>query len=181
MEGTALKKLVAIGVGAAVYIVLARFAAVPTPIPNITIQVTYAFLALMAFIYGPIVGFAIGFIGHTLNDVMVYGNPWFSWIIVSGIFGFATGLVGKIVKIENFDKIKVIKFLVSEVIICAIGWGTIAPMLDIVIYKEPSAKVFLQGITAGTSNFITVAVIGTLLITAYSKTIVGKGSLKKEV
>lgn len=180
MENLTIKKIVAIGIGAAVYIVLARFAVIPTPIPNITIQVTYAFLALMAFIYGPIAGFAIGFIGHTLNDVIAYGNPWFSWIIVSGFFGFATGSVGKIIKIENFDIKKIIKFLISELVICIIGWTLIAPLLDITIYKEPASKVFLQGITASIFNYISVAIIGTFLIIAFSKTIIEKGSLKKE-
>ena len=33
---------------------------------------------------------------------------------------------------------------------------------------------------AGAANFISVAVLGTILIFAYSKTLVNKGSLKKE-
>ena len=70
MEANSIKKVVAMGIGAAVYIVLSRFAAIPTPIPNTTLQVTYAFLALMAFVYGPVVGLGIGFIGHTLNDML---------------------------------------------------------------------------------------------------------------
>lgn len=74
MEANSIKKVVAMGIGAAVYIVLSRFAAIPTPIPNTTLQVTYAFLALMAFVYGPVVGLGIGFIGHTLNDMLFYGN-----------------------------------------------------------------------------------------------------------
>ena len=78
MEEKSIKKVVAMGIGAAVYIVLSRFAAIPTPIPNTTLQVTYAFLALMAFVYGPVVGLGIGFIGHTLNDMLLYGNVWFS-------------------------------------------------------------------------------------------------------
>ena len=45
MEATAIKKVVAMGIGAAVYIVLSRFVAIPTPIPNTTLQVTFAFVA----------------------------------------------------------------------------------------------------------------------------------------
>ena len=40
MEASAIKKVVAMGIGAAVYIVLSRFVAIPTPIPNTTLQVT---------------------------------------------------------------------------------------------------------------------------------------------
>ena len=36
MEATTIKKVVAMGIGAAIYIVLSRFVAIPTPIPNTT-------------------------------------------------------------------------------------------------------------------------------------------------
>ena len=36
MERLEIKQVVAIGIGAAVYIILSRFAAIPTPIPNTT-------------------------------------------------------------------------------------------------------------------------------------------------
>ena len=61
-----------------------------------------------------------------------------------------------------------------------ITWGIIAPGLDIVMYKEPANKVFLQGATAGIINGLAVAVLGTILIYGFSKTIVKEGSLKKE-
>ena len=112
MEANSIKKVVAMGIGAAVYIVLSRFAAIPTPIPNTTLQVTYAFLALMAFIYGPVVGLGVGFIGHTLNDVLSYGSVWFSWVIATAFFGVCMGLLGKMIKPENFDKAKAVKFII---------------------------------------------------------------------
>lgn len=117
MEEKSIKKVVAMGIGAAVYIVLSRFAAIPTPIPNTTLQVTYAFLALMAFVYGPVVGLGIGFIGHTLNDMLFYGNVWFSWVLATAFFGLCMGLLGKIIKVENFDKAKVVKFIIGDIII----------------------------------------------------------------
>ena len=86
MNETGIKKVVAAGIGAAIYIVLARFAAIPSPIPNTMIQITFAFLALMAFIYGPVTGLAIGFIGHTINDITAYGSPWFSFRLFYGCF-----------------------------------------------------------------------------------------------
>lgn len=179
-EISGIKKVVAMGIGAAIYIVASRFAAIPTPIPNTTIQITYAILALISFIYGPVVGFGVGFIGHTISDMTAYGSPWFSWIFVSGFFGYTMGILGKIVGLDNFNSVKIVKSIVGEIIICAIGWGVIAPLLDILFYNEPKNKVFTQGIMAGAANFISVAVLGTILIFAYSKTLVNKGSLKKE-
>ena len=46
--------IVAIGIGAAVFIILSRFGSIPTFIPNTNVETAYAFLALMAVIYGPI-------------------------------------------------------------------------------------------------------------------------------
>ena len=180
MQEKSIKKVVAMGIGAAVYIVLSRFAAIPTPIPNTTLQVTYAFLALMAFVYGPVVGLGIGFIGHTLNDMLFYGNVWFSWVLATAFFGLCMGLLGKIIKVENFDKAKVVKFIVGDIIISILTWVAIAPVLDIVIYKEPQGKVFVQGFAAALSNASVVAILGTILIFAFSKTIVSKGSLRQE-
>ena len=180
MQEKSIKKVVAMGIGAAVYIVLSRFAAIPTPIPNTTLQVTYAFLALMAFIYGPVVGLGIGFIGHTLNDILSYGSVWFSWVVATAFFGVCMGLLGKMIKPENFDKAKAVKFIVGDIIISLLTWVAIAPALDIIIYKEPQGKVFIQGFAAALSNASVVAILGTVLIFAFSKTIVSKGSLKQE-
>ena len=71
-----IKTIVAIGIGSAVFMILGRFASIPTGIPNTEVQTAYAFLALMAIIYGPVVGCSIGFIGHTLKDLTAYGTPW---------------------------------------------------------------------------------------------------------
>lgn len=51
-----IKTIVAIGIGAAVFMILGRFGSIPTGIPNTNIETCYAFLALMAIIYGPIAG-----------------------------------------------------------------------------------------------------------------------------
>ena len=61
-----------------------------------------------------------------------------------------------------------------------IGGGILAPVLDILIYKEPADKVFLQGLTAGAANLITVAILGSVFLTLYAKTRTSAGSLKKE-
>ena len=79
--------IVAIGIGAAVFIILSRFGSIPTFIPNTNVETAYAFLALMAVIYGPVAGLSIGLVGHLLKDLILYGSPWISWIIASGIVG----------------------------------------------------------------------------------------------
>ena len=177
-----IKTIVAIGIGSAVFMILGRFASIPTGIPNTEIQTAYAFLALMAVIYGPIAGLSIGFIGNTLKDLTAYGTPWFSWIIASAVVGIIIGLAWKKFDINEgeFGKKKIIGFNVCQVIANVIAWFVVAPSLDILIYAEPANKVYLQGAIAGISNIITVGVLGTILIILYSKTIVKQGSLDKE-
>lgn len=181
-KSLSIKTIVAIGIGAAVFVILGRFVAIPTGIPNTTINTTYAFLALMAVVFGPIAAGLIGLIGHALQDSIMYGGIWWSWVFVSMIVGFLIGLVAKRINIEegNFGKREIISFNIAQILAQVIGWFLIAPLLDILIYAEPANKVFTQGIFAGLSNIVTVGVVGTLLLIAYAKTRVKSGSLKAE-
>ncbi|CAM2813858.1 hypothetical protein LACR103602_04145 [Lactobacillus crispatus] len=60
-KGLSVKNVVAIGIGSAIYVILARFTSIPTPIPNTNIELVFPFLALFASIYGAKVGFIVGF------------------------------------------------------------------------------------------------------------------------
>lgn len=174
------KNIVAIGVGSAVFLVLGRFASIPIGIPNTNLEVAYAFLALIAVIYGPISGFFVGFIGHALKDMLFYGTPWFSWILASSVVGLIIGLSSRFIKLENFNKKEIIKFNIFQIFANIVSWLLIAPFLDIFIYSEPINKVFVQSALASISNIITIAIIGTTLIVLYSKSLIKKGSLSKE-
>lgn len=181
-KGLSVKTIVAIGIGAAVFIILARFASIPTFLPNTEIQIVYSFLALMSVVYGLRAGLYIGLIGHTLKDVIFYGNPWFSWVIASGVVGLIIGASKNRIKIEEgvFGVKKVIIFNIYQMTANILAWLVVAPCLDILIYGEPVNKVFLQGMFAGLSNVISVGVVGTIILASYSKTKIKKNSLKME-
>ncbi|MBP3041187.1 ECF-type riboflavin transporter substrate-binding protein [Bacillaceae bacterium Marseille-Q3522] len=178
----AIKTIVAIGIGAAVFVILNRFVAIPTGIPNTNINTSYAFLALMAIVFGPIAGALIGLIGHSISDAVMWGSVWWSWVIVSTLVGFLFGLFSKRVDIESgiFNTKKIILFNVVQIIAQGLGWFLVAPLLDIWIYAEPVNLVFVQGIYAGIANMVTVGVLGTLLLLAYAKTRTKSNSLEKE-
>jgi len=176
------KTVVAIGIGTAVFFVLKAFVNIPTPIPNTTIQFSYSFLALMAALFGPVAGFAIGFIGHALGDVVQWGSIWWTWVIGSGLMGIVFAIAAKGTTIEEgeFPTSQIVRFNVIQFIGNLIVWAVIAPIGDIVIYAEPANKVFTQGIVAGLTNAIVVLVVGTLLLKTYAATRTKKGSLSKE-
>ncbi len=175
------KTIVAIGIGTAIFFLLARFVSIPV-FANTTITFQYAVLGFFAAIFGPIAGLLIGLIGHALTDLAFGYGLWWSWIIVSALIGFASGFLLKGVNIDGgeFGKKGMIQFIVGTIVIHLVGWGLVAPVLDILIYAEPADKVFTQGLIAGASNIVTTAIVGTLLLLAYSKTRTKSGTLDKE-
>lgn len=176
-----IKSIVAIGIGAALFFVLGRFVAIPSPVPNTTVNIQYGILGVFGVIYGPIVGVLVGFIGHTLIDLS-WGSPWWSWIIASAVYGLIVGLAKKKIDMDNgeFGKKQILLFNGFQLVGHAAAWLVVAPALDIAIYNEPTGKLLAQGLWAGASNFITTAIIGTALLFAYAKTKTKAGSLKQE-
>lgn len=179
---SSIKNVVAVGIGSALFMVLARFFVIPSPVPNTIISIQYAALALFAVIYGPMTGFLIGFIGHTMMDLSWGGSPCWSWIFASACVGLIIGFSAKKINIQDgdFGLGKEILFAVVNLLAHAVAWGFAAPVLDILIYAEPASKVFAQGVVAGISNVMTGIVVGGLLVLSYSKTIVKTGSLDME-
>ncbi len=176
----AVRSVVAIGIGAALFFVIGYAVRVPI-FANTNIGFQYAILAFFGVVFGPVVGGLVGLIGHALIDLTYGWGIWWSWVIVSGIVGVGFGLLKKLVNIETgFGVKKAITFNIGNLICNGLGWALIAPILDQVIYKEPFDKVITQGWSGGISNFLAVLVIGTLLLFLYSKTKFSKGSLTKE-
>ena len=181
-NNNSIKTVVAVGIGAALFFVLGRFVAIPSPVPNTNISLQYAVLALLAAMYGPVAGGLIGFIGHALIDLSWGGIPWWSWVITSAFVGVVVGLFTKKLHVEEGD------FNKKE------GWRVCAGQRDRQHDRldrgcsragHPDLcgacqKVFAQGVFAGISNSVTAVVVGGLLVLAYTKTIAKKGSLDKE-
>ncbi|MTL73762.1 ECF-type riboflavin transporter substrate-binding protein, partial [Turicibacter sanguinis] len=100
----------------------------------------------------------------------------------SGMIGLVIGLLAKRIDMEDgiFGKREIIIFNLAQIAANIVGWFIVAPMLDVLIYTEPSDKVYLQGAVAGSFNMITIGILGSLLVGAYAKTRTPKGSLKPE-
>ncbi len=176
------KTIVATALGAALFLVLNMFVKVPTGIPETQIQTCYGICAFFAALFGPICGALIAFIGHALGDAISYGSVWWSWVIASGIAGLVYGFAYAKLNVDEgiFTGKDIVFFNVVQAIGNVIAWIVVAPVLDIVMYGEPSNLVFTQGVVAAICNIVSAGVIGTLLLFIYSKTRSTKGSLKKE-
>lgn len=176
------KEVVATGIGTALFIVLTN-AQIPFGIiPNTALQSRVAVLTFFSAVFGPIVGGAIGLIGHALGDAIFYGSIYWSWVFPDALFGILMGVFAAkfAIKDGGFDGKAIALFNVVQVIANALAWILLAPVLDILIYAEPTKKVFTQGILAFIGNIIVAAVLGTLLAFAYSKIGAKSSSLSKE-
>ena len=182
MKKFSVKTMVAIGIGAALFFVLGRYVAIPSPVPNTNISLQYAVLALLAAMYGPVAGGLIGFIGHTLIDLSWGGSPWWSWVIASAFVGVVMGLAAKVLKMDEAEMGKkgLIKFNLAQVVCHLICWFLVAPVLDVYMMGEPWDKLLAQGLVAGVANAVTTAIVGSLLCVAYAATKTKAGSLTKE-
>ncbi len=176
------KEVVATAILAALVFVLIRYVAIPTPLPDTSLSIYAAVVAFFSILFGPAVGFIGGFVGNLMVDVTAGWGIWWSWIFPTGIFGLLVGIFCKKIDLQSgeFGKKEVIRLNVVQVISALICWGVIAPLGDVIIYAEPAAKVFMQGLFIGISAMVSTAVVTTIICKAYAASKAKAGSLKKE-
>ena len=181
-NNTAIKTIVAAGIGAALFTVISLLINIPTPVPNTSIQLQYALQSLIALLFGPVAGFFSGFVGHVVKDAMAPYGLWWTWIIPSGLYGLGIGFLKNQFKLEQgiFTKTDALRFNFAQILINIIIWGGVAPLGDILVYAEAPEKVFIQGLVAGIANIVSIAIGGTLLLSLYAKSRVKTGSLSKD-
>ena len=177
-----IRDIVALGICTALFVVLTTVQ-IPIGIPNTYLQPRMAILAFFAAIFGPIVGGAAGFLGHAIGDAAFYGGVWWSWVIPEIIVGVGIGMFMRkyLVKEGGFaTRSRITIFNIVQIASNAIAWIFLAPLFDVLIYKEPKDKVLLQGAFAFLGNIIVIGVLGTLLLVAYTKVMGKSSSLEKE-
>lgn len=164
------KSVVAVGIGAALY---AALSAISLPIgPNTSFRLAIALLPIFGAIFGPIVGFLVGFIGHALNDAMMWGSVWWSWVFLSAMLGLFGGMIrlDKTFDVQagKIEKQHIIK-MYAYALVGMVAASAVAYAGDILLYGEPADKVWLQIILASSTNLVVVAVIGIPAIIALAK------------
>src|SRR5690554_6399472 len=82
--------VVIVAIGAALY-ELGGMIGVPI-FANTTLKPAMAILGLFAALYGPVVGFLVGFLGHWITDLFMGWGVWFTWVLGSGLVGIMIGL-----------------------------------------------------------------------------------------
>ncbi|PTO84167.1 ECF transporter S component [Vibrio splendidus] len=166
------KTVVVIAIGAALYGIggLPMFG-VPV-FANTTLKPAMAVLALFSVLFGPIVGFLVGFIGHWVTDLFAGWGVWLTWILGSGIVGMVIGLFPMMTKNRLQQGELPMKDFVLFVILAlagnVVGYGCSA-FLDTILYAEPFTKVFTQLSIIAAGNTVLIAVVGFLILKSVAK------------
>jgi len=165
--------------GAVLMFLLNRYLALPTGVPDTSLQLGIPLLAVFAAVLGPIAGFLIGFIGHALVDISWggFGGVWWSWVISSAFFGLLVGSFRKFFRIEagGFGVKQALLFNGIQAIANIAAYVFVARILDLFMYHEPFGKLTLQGFVAAGINIAAVLILGTTLAIGYSKTLTKTG------
>ena len=166
------KTVVVIAIGAALYGIggLPMFG-VPV-FANTTLKPAMTVLALFSVLFGPIVGFLVGFIGHWVTDLFAGWGVWLTWVLGSGIVGMVIGLFPMMTKNRLQQGELPMKDFVLFVILAlagnVVGYGCSA-FLDTILYAEPFTKVFTQLSIIAAGNTVLIAVVGFLILKSVAK------------
>ncbi|MBW3695438.1 ECF-type riboflavin transporter substrate-binding protein [Vibrio sp. T187] len=166
------KTVVVIAIGAALYGIggLPMFG-VPV-FANTTLKPAMAVLALFSVLFGPIVGFLVGFIGHWVTDLFAGWGVWLTWVLGSGIVGLVMGLFPIMTK-RRLEKgeLPAKDFMLFVLLALAgnvIGYGCSA-FLDTILYAEPFTKVFTQLSIIAAGNTVLIAIVGLFILKSVAK------------
>ncbi|MCT4509131.1 MAG: ECF-type riboflavin transporter substrate-binding protein [Tepidibacter sp.] len=155
------KTVVTIGIGAALYGVLGLFG---FPIAfNTNIKPAVALLSIFAVLFGPVVGFSVGFIGHALTDMIAGWGIWWGWVLSSAIMGLFIGLVCNYKEFSVKNGIATKKHYMYMIFTGTIGIimaFIFAGAFDVILMGEPFNKIVIQVIGAIISNLIVFVALG---------------------
>jgi energy-coupling factor transport system substrate-specific component len=163
------KTVVLIALGAALY-GIGGLPVFSIPVfANTSLKPAMAVLALFAALFGPVVGFFVGFIGHWVTDLFAGWGVWLSWVLGSGVVGMLIGLFPVLTRHRldqgRFSWIDLVAFVLLVFAGNTVGYGCSA-FLDYLIYAEPLNKVMLQLVIIALGNSLLIAVVGYYILRA---------------
>ncbi len=164
------RMVVIIAIGSALYGV-GGLLSVPV-FANTTIKPAMAILALIAGVYGPLVGFLVGFLGHWLTDMFAGWGVWPTWMLGSGIVGVVIGLFPKLTKNALGEGVftgKQIGLFIGLAFLGNFFGYLISAILDFLLFAEPLDKVITQQLIIAITNTVVIGILGTLLMLLVAK------------
>lgn len=175
------KTIVTIGVAAALYGALG-FVGIPIG-PNTQLKPAIALLAIFSALFGPFVGFCMGFLGHMLTDMIAGWGIWWGWVASSGIMGLFMGLVFKCKKFSITEglcnRFHIVYLVITGMIGIVLAF-IFAAGFDVMFMGEPLDKMKIQVALAVFTNSIVFLGIGIPTILGFIKANKRNSNLKIE-
>lgn len=164
------KDITAIVIGTVLFVASTNIQIPMESVQDTTLQPRIAILAFFSATFGLVVGAVIGFVGHAVSDAFFHGSIWWSWVIAEAFFAALIGMWAKKFAVSEggFDAKEFVLFNMVQVCANAVAWIILAPLLDIVFYRESPSIVFEQGTWAFLGNVIIAGILGTILLAGYS-------------
>lgn len=162
------KTVVAIGIGAALYGLLSTVT-IPV-VPQTGLRPAIAILTIFGAMFGPIVGFLSGAIGHIITDLTWGGGTiWWTWVLGSAISGFGMGIVylnsSFNIKEGRSSKGSIASLAIIGSLALAVGFG-VSSILDVYLFGEPADKMWVQFTASTLANVGVHLVLGLLAVLA---------------
>ena len=89
-NNSSIKTVVAVGIGAALFFVLGRFVAIPSPVPNTNISLQYA---VAVFVVSNVIAHVIGWVVVApVLDILIYAEPA-NKVFAQGVFAAVSNTV----------------------------------------------------------------------------------------
>lgn len=162
----------AILIGAALYGV-SGWIGIPI-VPETELRPAIALLTLFGALFGPAVGFLVGFIGHIINDLMMSGTVWWGWALGSGITAAFMGLIYLSRDFDPHNGVMKKSHLIRLILFGVIGIfasHTFSGLFDTLVMGEPNDTTVVQSISAGLANVAVFLILGLPAVWAYAKRI----------
>lgn len=156
------KTVVAIGIGAALYGLLSTIT-IPL-VPQTGLRPAIAILTIFGALFGPVVGFLSGAIGHIITDLTWGGGTiWWTWVLGSAISGLGMGLVYASssfnVNEGRSTKGNLVTLAISGSAALAVGYG-LSSILDVYLFGEAPDKMWVQFYASAIANIAVHLILG---------------------
>lgn len=131
-----------------------------------------ALLSVLGALFGPVVGFIAGFVGHAMNDLMMDGTVWWGWALGSGMTAAFMGLVFLYKDFDAHEGMMEKRHLIRFVLYGTVGIFVsllFSGVFDALVLREPLGSLVEQVICAGVANVGVFLIVGLPAVWAYAK------------
>ncbi len=153
-----IRKLCTIGLGIALYVVLALCLQVPV-FENYYLCLGYVAMAVYCYSFGPWAGAAVGGLGVVLYCLLINGLRGMpGWAMGNLIIGIALGLTFRVTRNINSAPLRWVLDALAVAIATAVGILIVKSFTEVVLYAQPMAVRVAKNVSAFLADVVMLLV-----------------------